>query len=354
MSASVTSRSITVFFLAALASSAILLAACQSSRFGANVGPVLTGSGNDVIDVRTDPETAEIGGELTYGILVKNPGEVTISGATLEVQFAPEKFSVLSAQGGVIQGDRIVWSQLAAAPKETRTLQFSGIVSKTVATGSTLPLSVTVTAPGLGSRSVSLTVPVGSSAKSVSISSVNFQRSSSSARIIFSTGTVLPPPSNVRASSSSTSAVAPLFPAPGTQAFLRQEVSLQEAQPGEIVHITMSVHHPDAPKGAILEAQVPVTMVDVTNAGGGAFTGDTIRWSIAPVRTVQVFTYEARLKRNLTQGDILPFTARVNGYLVPQATSVVRVIKHLPATGSEGRFTAPLEDTGKFLKPYRK
>ena len=95
-----------------------------------------------------------------------------------------------------------------------------------------------------------------------------------------------------------------------------------------------------------VEDSVDSGNMTIVDAGGGAVSGNTIRWSLGRLEGngTRSFTYRLRLGYDLHQGDSIVNHVRVQGQggaRLSEQSAVLRIIEHLPQTGVLGSLLKP-------------
>jgi hypothetical protein len=98
-----------------------------------------------------------------------------------------------------------------------------------------------------------------------------------------------------------------------------------------------------------------MSVVDPTS---GTLQGDRILWVVDSLEPGQVRNIRFRGKVNdtLAHGESILNIVTVRSSSLPfpiTSTQEIRVVQKLPRTGG-GEFTAPLDDSSKFVTPYKK
>lgn len=145
-----------------------------------------------------------------------------------------------------------------------------------------------------------------------------------------------------------------------TGLLMKLEADRTEVHPGDAVRFTLTLTNASTASITNLTAEATflTNQLTVTETGGASYADDKLRWDI-PLLAAQEsrsLKYTATIADTLRHGDvvltILTASSPAMVATVSQ-TSAINVIERLPKTGAETRFTDPVEDTSRFVKPYR-
>jgi hypothetical protein len=351
-----------------LAFLALFIAGCNRSAAPTESGSTLTGTGTmtslgtgALLTVTWSTPEALPGDAVSYQINLHNTTGQPLQQVRVDVTFPQDKLAVTKTDGGIINDDRITWNIPTLAADRRTILGYTGVVSTVLRAGDAVRTVVSLHAANLPQPLTGMTeVKVRGAASGASslgvVSSMASSSSSSWQSVVASSVPAVTQPFFGRtqsvSSASSMSSVA-------TQGLsLSIHTALAEAQPGHVVKYTATVRNESfsSVRGAVLRASFLASQVQVTNAGNGTSGTGSIQWdvgSLNPLETRSV-SFDLRLAQGLSQGDAVQVKVEAEAQSLPTQTASARVsvIEHLPETGNESKFFAPLEDTSQYLRPY--
>jgi uncharacterized membrane protein len=141
---------------------------------------------------------------------------------------------------------------------------------------------------------------------------------------------------------------------------ITQSPEPQEVQPGNEFTVAVSImNRSSQPLSSLqVESAFPVSKMSVVDPTSGTLQGDRILWVVDSLEPGQVRNIRFRGKVNdtLAHGESILNIVTVRSSSLPfpiTSTQEIRVVQKLPRTGG-GEFTAPLDDSSKFVTPYKK
>jgi uncharacterized repeat protein (TIGR01451 family) len=140
---------------------------------------------------------------------------------------------------------------------------------------------------------------------------------------------------------------------------ITQEPDKTEANTGERVWYTIVVSNKTNTimTNLVVENTLPAGKMTVIDPSGGIVSGERITWTIESLEPGQsrLVRFQGEIAKTIGHGESIVNIVTLRGGKLPvtvTATSEVSVIQKLPQAGV-GDYTKPLEDTSKYLRPYK-